>query len=95
MAILNIAEFNGTGNVSPLTFNLPPVTTQNVTVGATSAQSAALNAQTRMVSLCADASCYIAVGVNPTAEAGSLYLPADCPTAFSVAGGHKIAVIAA
>lgn len=73
---------------------LPVITNQVLTVGASSTQSAALSAETRFVRLHASVACHIAVGENPTATTSSLRLAADATEYFGVAPGTKIAVIA-
>ena len=66
---------------------------QKVTVGSSSAQSAATNVKTRMIVLTADVPCQWEEGTSPTASATSLYLPADTPRAFGTVGGNLLAVI--
>ena len=72
---------------------LPELAAQKITFNATSAQSAAFNAETRIIQVCATAACRIAVGANPSATANSLYIPANVPLYFGVRAGHKLAVI--
>lgn len=50
---------------------------QDVAVGATSAQSALLPATTRIIRLCATTNCRIRIGTNPTALATDTFLPAN------------------
>ena len=97
MAILNICEFAGPSAVyTPLLVAMPPAASQDVAIGAESAQSDALNAATALVRLCADTACYVALGSDPTAAAEAWYLPADVPEYVAVPrdGTRKIAVIA-
>lgn len=74
------------------------VTDQHVTLSATSAPSAAFNAQTTYIIIITDTSCSIAWtaegagSVNP-ATTGNLLLPANVPMLFGVAGGMKISGI--
>lgn len=73
------------------------VTIQNVAIGATSAQSSAVNASTKRIVMSASSACWVALGSDPTAAAhdGAFYLPADGQSyPFSVVPGvTKIAVI--
>jgi hypothetical protein len=99
MAKLFISEFSRQGrdidgHLIPAV-PLPERTAQTVAIASTSAQSAALDVGTGMVRLCADVTCSIAVGTNPTATADSLRLAANVPEYFSVQPGQslKIAVI--
>jgi hypothetical protein len=67
---------------------------QNITIGASSVQSAAVNAQTYMVRLSATGNCHVAIGTNPTAAATDMLLKATDPAwLVKVAPGEKIAVI--
>jgi hypothetical protein len=67
---------------------------QNLTLGASSVQSAAFNAQTYMVRLSATGNCHVAIGTNPTATATDMLVKAtDGPWLVKVAPGEKIAVI--
>ena len=98
MAILNVVEFGTTQLGAIPIATTPPVASQNVTISGTSAQSAALNSNTKIVRVCADASCYILVGDNPTAATGDHYLPANSAEYLlleSPGAGHKIAAITA
>lgn len=72
-----------------------PIRSANVTIGAASAQSAAVNAATRFVRLKADADCYVNFGPNPTAVAGNVMLSAGDTEYFAVDVGQswKVAVI--
>lgn len=72
---------------------MPPVAEQVVAIGVASAQSAAFNAETRMVGIHADAICSVAFGVNPTAVATNRRLAANSTEYFEVIAGHKVAVI--
>ena len=67
---------------------------QNLTLGATSVQSAAVNSQTYMVRLSSTGNCHVAIGMNPTATATDMLVKAtDGPWLVKVAPGEKIAVI--
>ena len=72
---------------------------QFLAVGATSAQSAVVNASTNRVVLTSTTGCWVAFGSNPTASAaaGSIYLPPNVVSpAYTVTPGTtKIAVIQA
>jgi hypothetical protein len=71
-------------------------TLQCVTVGAASAQSAALGAGTTLVELVASTNSWVAYGANPTAQAHtawSKYLAAGVPYVYGVTPGNKFAVI--
>jgi len=67
-----------------------------VAIGASSAQSSALNASTTLVVLTADAVCSVAVGANPTAATTSRRIPANVAVEIAVPAnsGFKIAAIA-
>lgn len=58
-----------------------------------SAQTAPLTAV--LVRLVATVACHIAVGSNPTATTGNLYLPAGTPEYFLIDSGQKIAAVKA
>ena len=67
---------------------------QRVAVGGTSAQSAAVGANTRLVRLVATSDCHVAIGDDPTAvAASSALLPASVPEYFEINAGQKVAVI--
>lgn len=76
---------------------LPPLATQNIAVGGASANSASLNAATRIVRLVADQNCRIEIAASPTALSTSLALVAGSVEYFGVPAtpAVKIAVIAA
>lgn len=94
MAYLYIEEYSDIREV-PLGANgdVDPIATQRVAVGATSAQSSALNTATNRVVLTADVACQWAHAANPTASSTGRYLHGGIPRAFRVTGGNKIAVI--
>lgn len=99
MASLTIVEYAGAGEASGVVTGLPlepPAVVQSaVTIGGSSAQSAAFAGDTRLVELSTDGNCRVLVGVNPTAAAGSTYLAAGSIIHRRVTGGLKVAVIAA
>lgn len=70
-----------------------------VTIGAASAQSAAMPATTRSVRLVATVDCFVEFGTNPTATssgaATGFYLPAGAVEYFTAIEGQKVAVIQA
>lgn len=69
-------------------------TSQNVTIGAVSAQSATLATPNLFaVRLVATADCRVAIGANPTATSTSTLLVAGVPEYFSAEVGEKVAVI--
>lgn len=102
MATLHITEFDRQGqdidsNKTPVAA-WPPVAQQAITVSSTSAQSAVLNAQTTLIRLHTDTTCWIEVGANPTATAAKMRMVADSTEYFSVRPGSiatKIAAITA
>lgn len=81
-----------TGNPLPVV-ELPPLATQRITNGATSVQSLAFNAQTRMIGVHTDAIVSIAVGANPTATTNDKRMAANTTEYFFVEAGQRIAVI--
>jgi hypothetical protein len=81
-----------TGNPLPVV-ELPPLATQKLTNGATSVQSSAFNAATRMIGVHTDAIVSIAVGVNPTATTSDKRMAAGMTEYFFVEAGQRIAVI--
>ena len=97
MAYLFITEFKSLrkdrSGFIPQVGALPPVADQRVAISASSGQSAALNAETRIVRLESDVICSIAVGPNPTATTSTMRLAADSPEYFFVNPTDKIAVI--
>ncbi|TAH36536.1 MAG: hypothetical protein EYC62_02515 [Alphaproteobacteria bacterium] len=72
-------------------------TSQDVTVGASSAQSAAIGTagQTpnKIIRLVSTTACRIALGTNPTATSTSTFLPANVVEFTEISPGEKIAVI--
>jgi hypothetical protein len=73
---------------------LPHLTTQTRTTTATSAQSAAFNANTSKVRLVASQDCFVVAGADPTAaSATGVQIIANRPEVFGVIPGQKIAAI--
>lgn len=95
MAIgLSISEYPG-HEVAGLPCAVEPsLTDQAVAIGGTSTQSAAFNAATHLVRLCADVSCSVAFGSSPTATTTNKYLAAGAAEYFVVTPSTKVAVIA-
>lgn len=99
MAVLFITEFaacsaNERGGLNPLPL-APSVADQTVAIGATSTQSAALNAATNMVRITCDTTCSVKFGANPTAIATTMRLESGSVEYIGVVpgAGIKIAVI--
>ena len=97
MSILNIREY-GTqvtdqGGRVVQVGREPAVAGANKSFTGTSVQSSAFNDETRFVRLMVDAAAYIEFGSDPTAAAGTLYLPSTTPEYFGVNPGDKVAVI--
>lgn len=70
---------------------------QDVTVGASSAQSTAIgtagHTPNKIVRIVSTTACRIAIGTNPTAVAASTFLPANVVEFTEIAPGEKIAVL--
>jgi hypothetical protein len=101
MATLYITEFafqgkDGAEDVTPIAQQLP-LAEQTRSLSASSAQSSALNAQTRLVRLQTDTACFILFGANPTATTSKMPLAVAVPEYFGVPAncGFKIAAITA
>jgi len=100
MPTLYITEFsssgtNERGGLSPIAMT-PSVADQAIAIGASTAQSALLNAATGCVRLTADVNCSVKFGTNPTATLTTMRLAAGGVEYFGVPkdGTLKIAVIA-
>ncbi len=99
MAKLFITEFRsdqvpvGTANNLPNVIGIVDQTP--VTIGASSAQSAAFDGATGMIRLHTDAICSVAFGPNPTATANNMRLAANETVLMTVRPGtsFKVAVI--
>jgi len=76
---------------SPTTFK--PVATQTVAIGASSAASNAINAQTTEIRVIATVDAYVEISSAPTASSSSFILPAFTVEYFRVAGSDKVAVL--
>tara|TARA_B100000424_G_scaffold54211_1_gene38958 strand:- start:1295 stop:1612 length:318 start_codon:yes stop_codon:yes gene_type:complete len=68
-------------------------TNQSVTIGTSSAQSAAFAATTKVVRLSSNNNCFLAFGSNPTATSSSIHMHAHSPLFAKVNPGEKVAVI--
>ena len=67
--------------------------TQTVAVGASSAASNAVNANTREIRVIATVDAYVEISSAPTASSSSFILPAFTVEYFRVAGSDKVAVL--
>ena len=76
---------------APTTFKID--TTQTVAVGASSAASNAINAQTTEIRVIATVDAYVEISSAPTASSSSFILPAFTVEYFRVAGSNKVAVL--
>ena len=98
MSILNYRAYSSTnyqaGENNPIAQE-PALAGANVTVGGTSTKSAAMPDDTLFVRLAADVACYVEFGADPTAAAGTMYMPAGSVEYVGIAAGDKIAVIEA
>lgn len=98
MATLYITEYDSEG--SDLNGNkvqvamAPNVAEQTVAIGGTSTQSAAFNANTRLIRVHTDAICSIKISANPTATAANKRMAANATEYFALRGnGLMLAVI--
>jgi hypothetical protein len=64
-----------------------------ITTSGTSAQSAALNGDTRLVQVFCDTQSAMAYGANPTATTNNQVIAAGATVYFAAAGGKKLAFI--
>ncbi len=76
---------------APTTFKMGA--TQTVAVGASSAASSAVNANTREIRVIATVDAYVEISSAPTASSSSFILPAFTVEYFRVAGSDKVAVL--
>ena len=76
---------------APTTFK--PGATQTVAVGASSAASNAINAQTTEIRVIATVDAYVEISSAPTASSSSFILPAFTVEYFRVSGSSKVAVL--
>jgi len=82
--------------ITPGVPGIKPGASQSVSIGGSSTQGTAVAGNTTAVLLCATVACFVAVGSNPTAVAGtSLYLPANVPLFVGIGAGQKVAAIQA
>lgn len=100
MSTLQITEFGGlkstySSEAMPAAV-APPLANQSVSISGTSAQSAAVSADTKLVRLISDVNCHVAFAADPTATTSMTRLAADSAEYFQVPVGsiYKIAVIA-
>lgn len=73
--------------------HMPPLTTQVVAIGGSSVNSAAFNANTRIVAVHTDAICSVEFGAAPTATANSRRMAANTTEYFQVEPTNVVAVI--
>ena len=96
MAVLYISEYphaaSDQGKALPVGFGTP-VASQTVSIGGSTTQSNAFNANTNLIRVHCDAACSIAIGANPTATTSTARMAANQTEYFGVAPGSKIAVI--
>lgn len=98
MTLLYITEYPGTGydhGGGVAVANTPAITTQIVNNTGGSAQSAAFNANTRLVRLETDSICSFLFGTNPTATTADPRMAANQTEYFTIQPGNgmKVAVI--
>ena len=72
---------------------MPPPAEQTVTIGGSSAASAAFGGTTRFVRIYTDAVCSIAFGTNPTATTANQRIAANEKRLYTVTPAMKVAVI--
>ena len=99
MAYMYVTEFSdegmdAKGRVMPCAKQLP-IAEQRIDISGTSAQSAALNANTTLVRINVDGPTAILFGLDPTALATSMRMPQDATEYFCVQAnsGLKVAGI--
>lgn len=98
MALLYVSEYPGTGydhGGGVAVANTPAITTQVVVNTGATTQSAAFNANTRLVRLETDSICSFKFGTNPTATTADPRMAANQTEYFAIqpGGGMKVAVI--
>ena len=87
MSTLYISEFANMAGVGSRLVNVAPMSPlaeQTVAIGASSVQSNAFSANTRVIRVAADLVCSIAIGSSPTATATKARIPANVPEYFAV-----------
>ncbi len=65
----------------------PRGTASKVTISGSHAESAAMDASTKVVRLLATVDCYVAIGVGAVATNASLYMVAGVPEFFGITNG--------
>jgi hypothetical protein len=89
-----VSEFSQAGDAAVQVARQPALVDQTpVAVGATSAQSAAFNANTKLVRIECDVVASMAFGANPTATSSNARISAGAPEYFQVTPGSKVAFI--
>lgn len=78
------ASFPGVGSITA---------EQSLSISGSTAQCSALQNGTKFVELCADTSCYLAFGTNPTALANVHYLPSGQVRIYAINNPLIIAAI--
>lgn len=74
--------------------NAPALVVQTpIAIGGVSVQSAAFNAETKIIRVHTDAICSVKIDADPTAGANDMRLAADQTEYFGVAPGGKLAVV--
>ncbi len=96
MPSLYIREFkdlarDAKGEVIPAPME-PALAQQKVTIGAGSAASAALNAETRFVELTSDTDCHYTFGTSPTAADTDMNLTAGVTKFLGVQAGQSMKI---
>lgn len=71
----------------------PALVDQKLTASGSSSQSAAFNADTRLIRVHADEIVSISIGTNPTATTSTARMAAGQTEYFDVQGGDRIAII--
>jgi hypothetical protein len=98
MPQLNISEHDPLryfGNDSVPALSMPPRAQQQVSIGGSSAPSAAFGSGSYLIRVHTDTACRLEFGENPTATATSaVVLSADSAIVCNVQPGQKLAVIA-
>jgi hypothetical protein len=81
------------GNGSPVPVLIQPALVEQTQLSFTTASaSAAFNAKTGFVALCADTVCYVQFGTSPTATVNSQRIPANTLVTFAVPIGQAYKV---
>lgn len=89
-----ISEFTQAGDAGVQVAKQPALLDQTpVTVGGTSAQSAAFSANTKLVRIECDVVASMVFGANPAATTSSARISANLPEYFQVQAGHRVAFI--